>query len=123
MPILAYLSNLGMGGGVAVVPPTPAVMTARGGDDVPRRKSPDRGFDLERWKSNQLDLEGSIRETYANLMQGPQVEQTRDIVAPYVQTTEVNWASLVGDREALEQLLVLRQQQEEEEVVMLLLLS
>lgn len=94
--------------------------TKVGGDDVPRRKSPDRGFDLAQWKAKQIDLEGSIRETYTALVQGPMAESAKVLVSPYVQTDEVDWKALSHDDEAIEQMLLL---QEEEEAVMLLLLQ
>lgn len=103
-----------------LAPSTPAQVSRVGGDDVPRRKSPERGFDLAQWKARQIDLEGSIRETYTALVHGPLVKNAKEIVSPYVQTNEVDWKALARDDEAVEQMLLL---QEEEEAVMLLLLQ
>src|SRR4051812_36142199 len=74
----------------------PASSEKVGGDDVPRRKSPHRGFDLERWKASQPDFEATLRQAYAELTRGPMQDEAREVVAAYIQTGQhgVDWAAL-----------------------------
>lgn len=101
--------------------PTPSA-PASGGDDVPRRKSPHKGFSLKEWKAAQPDFESTLRETYAALVRGPLDEEARKVVSPYVQDKAIDWAAVARDDEALEQMLELRRLHDEEEAVMLLLI-
>lgn len=71
--------------------------------DSPGGRSPDRGFDLKRWKRERLDLDSTIQETFDALMGAPVPirEQAELAVADFQRGASVDWAALAGDIEAL----------------------
>lgn len=93
-----------------------------GGDDVPE-SSPHRGFDLERWKAGQIDFEGTIRNAYAELTEGPAAKEIERIVEPFRKEKAVDWNAVTNNAEVVQKFLALqKQQQEEEEMITVLLL-
>lgn len=56
------------------VPPQPFGRSGLGGDDVPYRKNPNKGWDRAEWERRKRDMdamEATIRETFLELRDGP----------------------------------------------------
>ena len=95
-----------------------------GGDDVPRRESPHRGWDKKEWKRRVKDhedaVEADLRETYNRLvgLDAPvsQLAQVDAIVRPVAQRDfgsprlQIDWAALAADYERAQRLYALERE-------------
>ena len=99
--------------------PTPG-RSGLGGDDVPRRRSPYRGWDRKAWRAAQDDLdavEATLRGTYAELTGADApvsvLAQVDAIVRPAARQEardvplEIDWAKMARDFEAANRLMAL----------------
>ena len=114
---------------------TSPVTSKTGGDDVPRRrrKSPHKGFDLEEWRRNQIDLEGTLRDAYAALQGTPHIEEVAPFIeehtrAPKARTAKsaprIDWEGVAAHEEAIEALMLARARlAEEEDIIVRFLMS
>lgn len=84
--LLALLPNLGLAGGDGVVTPVVTVPAKVGGDDVPWRKTPHRGWDEERAKLKLTEEQKFMAEIRAMYRQLTRNEETREQAEEIVRT-------------------------------------
>ena len=136
-----YIPTLGYG--TSATPPSPPFgRSGLGGDDVPRRRSPHRGWDKEEWKRRVQDdreaLERTLQAAYAEITGADAplavLAQVDAIVRPAAKKQaspdvplRINWAAIANDYRRTVALIRLREEEralrdlieEEDELLMM----